>query len=120
MSFSIKPLPIHAIIISTPHRDFDPKLEMASYIQVLRAELDRVSRPATFITLMDELAASYGDVTTYLAGLTRGEMAVASHPNIKSIIVVTSDERIALQAGETERPLLTVTQTLAEAVAYAG
>ena len=120
MSFSIKPLPIHAIIISTPHRDFDAGREMASFIRDLLGELDRAARPATFITVIDELDSGSGNLCGYLAGLTRGERAVASHPNVKSMIVVTTNEQIVQQAEEIVQLPLMVTRTLADAVAQAG
>lgn len=120
MSFSIKPLPVHAIILSTLHRDFDPIGEMVSYVQHLRSELDHAPQPTTFIAMVDEVEVGSGGVMTYLAGLTRGERAVVGHPNVRSIIVVTTNDLISYEAEKVEWLPVTVTRTLAEAIAQAG
>jgi hypothetical protein len=119
MSFSIKPMPVHAMIISTLHHDFDTVHEIASYVQDLRVELDRVTQPATFITVVDEVEVGSGDVINLLDMLTQGETAVLGHPNVKSIIVVTTNDLITFDEAKPGKLPVTVTRTLADAVAQA-
>lgn len=122
MSFSIKAMPAHAIIVATLHHDFDPVGEMAAYIQDLRTQLDHMPRPAVFITVIDEVEVGFRDVEGLLGRLNQGEMAVFGHPNLKSMIVVTTNELIAFGArssGLAGKLPMMAAHTLADAVAQA-
>ena len=124
MSFSIKAMPAHAIIVATLHHDFDPARDTAAYVRDLRTRLDHMPRPAAFITVIDEVEIGLPDVEDLLGSLIRGKMAVLGHPNLKLMIVVTTNEAIAFGAKSSgqsvvgELPVM-VTRTLADAVAQA-
>jgi hypothetical protein len=124
MSFSIKAMPAHAIIVATLHHNFDPGRDTAAYVQDLRTQLDHMPRPAVFITIIDEVEIGLPDVEGLLGSLIQGEMAVLGHPNLKSMIVVTTNETVAFGAklprqGEVGKLPVMVARTLADAVAQA-
>jgi hypothetical protein len=124
MSFSIKAMPVHAIIVAALHHDFDPAHETAAYVQDLRTQRDHIPRPAAVITVIDEVEVGFRDVEALLRRLIQDEMAVLGHPNLKSMIVVTTNDLITFGAwspgqGEAGNLPVMVARTLADAVAQA-
>ncbi len=117
MSFSIKPMPAHSIIIATLYSDFDPQQEVSACIRDLKDYLDSMPQPACLITMIGGLGVGSGDIASLLSHLTQDDATLADHPRLRKVIVVADDDSPA-STGCCGLPA-TVARTLQEAVALA-
>jgi hypothetical protein len=123
VSYSIESRPDDLVIIAIMNEDFSTQHELPGYAEELKNKLDQLPQPSALITDLNSVSASFGDIVTGLSMLTKGELAVLGHPNIRENIVVTTKDLYSLSAkalGQAQYGArrVTVAKTLEEALDY--
>ena len=96
MSFSLERRGNQRIIVGVVGQDFDLRTEAEPYLHQVRDMLDQMDGPTVYISDLREMELNLGDLTVLMSTVTRGDMAVLKHPNLRDIILVASNNMIKL------------------------
>lgn len=123
MSFETSLLPGEPIILMKLHSTFSVAKDTAASNASLLELLETANEPLYLVIDVTELKISFSDMVGGMATLTKGEMAVFKHPNLKQIVAVTTSDMIALGAkalGQSQygEVMAKTFPTLDEALAY--
>jgi len=97
-SFHHDLLPNEPIVVATMHEDFNFARDTPAAAQALSEILDSFHEPVYYVNDSRALKPDFSSLVTALAQVTRGDLAVFKHPNIREILVVTDSSLLALAA----------------------
>lgn len=96
MPYHIEAHPDQSIIVGSAGAGFDIGEEIEQYLSELKSLLDQMPGPVVYIADARALSMDFGDITGSMGMLTRGDLAVMRHPNLRAVVVITDNALIGM------------------------
>ena len=96
MSYEMRLLADDSILLTTFHADFSVAAEAPQLMAEMKQVLDAAPGPLTMLDDLLSLKMSFGDMVSGLAMATRGDFAMARHPNVRKLVIVSTNDLLRL------------------------
>ncbi len=122
LGFECKLLPQEPILLTTFSENFNPREDTPRIAQEMKSILDASSEPIYMVDDLLRLKMSFSDLVSMMAAATRGDTGVVLHPNVRQIVLVSTNDVVRLgsaalkQAQYGGKSTVSVHPTLEEAL----
>jgi hypothetical protein len=115
--------PNEPILVATLDTTFSVTRDMSTVISQATQILDSVEQPVFYIVDVRQMRVTFEDLVASTNASARGDSSYLHHPNIRELIVVSTDRLVTLGVKGLQAPVfgigaLSVFGTLEEALAY--
>ncbi len=98
-NFTLEFLPDEPILLFTATADYSPARDLPISNPQVFAMMESVTAPIFYIVDARQISVSIMDIVQVVAAAVRGKMATFSHPNVRTVVMITSNRTIKMAAS---------------------